>query len=63
MTRRDYAENLAARRIMNTLQTTRAEAFRLLHAAKVPECNWGQAADAVLLEQAGPGLPDIEGDA
>jgi hypothetical protein len=50
MSRRDYAENLAARRIMNTLQITRAEAFRLLREKKTNQINWGRAADAVFEE-------------
>lgn len=59
----DDAERLAATRVQNTLHIGRAEAFRLVRAAKVPECNWGQAADAVILEMAGEGLPEPEGDA
>jgi len=59
----DDAERLAATRVQNTLRIARADAFRLVRAAKVPECNWGQAADAVLLEHAGEGLPEPEGDA
>ena len=35
----------------------------VLQAAKDAEGNWGQAADAVILEQAGEGLPETEGTA
>lgn len=56
MSSRDTAENLAARRLVSTLQITRAEAFRLLREKKHAAINWGQAADVVLAERAGPGL-------
>lgn len=55
------AQKLAARRVQNTLNIRYTEALRLVTDAKVPECNWGQAADAVLLELAGEGLPETEG--
>jgi len=60
---RDDAESLAARRVQNILGSTRAEAFRALRAAKTDDINWGQAADRVLLQLAGEGLPLPEGDA
>lgn len=53
---RDDAESLAARRVQNILGCSRVEAYRALHAAKTDDINWGQAADRVLQELAGPGL-------
>jgi hypothetical protein len=57
------AQKLAARRVQNTLNIRYTEALNLVNQAKVPECNWGQAADAVILEHAGEGLPEPEGAA
>lgn len=57
------AQKLAARRVQNTLNIPYTRALRLVTEAKVPDRNWGQAADVVLQEQAGPGLPDPEGAA
>lgn len=57
------AEKLAARRVQNVLNIPYTRALRLVNAAKVPDCNWGQAADAVLLEHAGEGLPEPGEDA
>lgn len=57
------AEKLAARRVQNTLNIPYARALRLVNDAKVPECNWGEAAEAVILELAGEGLPGVEGAA
>lgn len=54
------AEKLAARRIQNTLDILYTEALALLRAAKVPEVNWGTAADVVIEEAAGPGFPEVE---
>lgn len=51
------AEELAARRVQNVLQIPYTEALRLLRAAKVPEVNWGTAADVVIEDAIGPGLP------
>ena len=59
----DSAQKLAARRVQNTLNIPYTRALRLVNEAKVPECNWGQAADAVLLEQAGEGFPEPQGEA
>jgi urease gamma subunit len=51
------AQKLAARRVQNVLGLRYTEALRLVTMAKVDGCNWGQAADAVILEHAGEGLP------
>lgn len=50
------AQKLAARRVQNTLQWPYTRALRAVTEKKTPELNWGQAADVVLAEQAGPGL-------
>lgn len=57
------AERLAIRRVVNTLRIPAGDAGRLLLRKKTEANNWGQAADAVLLEHAGPGLPEPEEDA
>ena len=58
------AERLAIRRVANTLRIPAGDAGRLLLRRKTDDNNWGQAADAVILEHAGEGLPiETEGDA
>lgn len=54
------AQKLATRRVQNTLRWNYGRALRAVTEKKTPEINWGQAADAVLREQAGPGLPEPE---
>lgn len=57
------AQKLAARRVQNTLQWPYTKALRAVTEKKHAAINWGQAADVVLAEHAGPGLPETEGDA
>ena len=60
---KDDPENLAARRVQSTLDISRVEARRALHAAKTDDITWGHAADLVLAELAGPGLFEGKEDA
>jgi hypothetical protein len=52
------AQKLAARRVQNTLQWPYTKALRAVTEQKTEDINWGQAADKVLAEHAGPGLPE-----
>ena len=52
------AQKLAARRVQNTLGWRYTQALRAVTEEKTNEINWGQAADAVLAREAGPGLPE-----
>ena len=52
------AQKLAARRVQNTLGWRYTVALRAVMDAKTEDINWGQAADAVLAREAGPGLPE-----
>lgn len=52
------AQKLAARRVQNTLGWRYTQALRAVTEEKTDEINWGQAADAVLAREAGPGLPE-----
>lgn len=51
------AQKVATRRVQNTLQVSYTQALRWVEEKKTPEMNWGQAADAVIQEQAGTGFP------
>jgi urease gamma subunit len=53
------AQKLAARRVQNTLQWNYTRALRAITEAKTEDTNWGQAADTVIAEQAGPGFPEV----
>lgn len=57
------AEKRAARQVQNTLGLPYTTALRMVRAKKTEDTHWGQAAEAVIEEKAGPGLPDPEGDA
>jgi hypothetical protein len=56
MTKGNTAQKLAARRVQNTLGWNYTRALRAVIQYKTDEINWGQAADAVIAAQAGPGL-------
>jgi hypothetical protein len=56
----DWARALAAQRLVSVLKISRTKAIRALVEKKTNEINWGQTADAVILEQAGEGFPEPE---
>jgi hypothetical protein len=53
------AQKLAARRVQNTLGWNYTRALRAVTEAKTEDRHWGHAADAVIAEHAGPGLPEV----